>query len=89
MPVNIQRLIQSAKKTFKLDPSKPSELQPADVVRKVRELLKELVVVGGDDGLSVEAQKNATYNFFALLRSSLWPMRRVELQAHHARRLDA
>lgn len=38
---------------------------------QVRELLPKLTVVKGVDRLSVEAQYNATYNFFSLLRSQL------------------
>ena len=41
------------------------------MIKKVRELLPKLEIVKGDDRLSVEAQKNATMNFFALLRSTL------------------
>jgi len=37
----------------------------------VRELSPKLTVVKGVDPLSVEAQYNATYNFFSLLRSQL------------------
>ena len=40
-------------------------------MHKVQKLLSKLGVVYGDDALSREAQKNATYNFFALVRSTL------------------
>mmetsp|Transcript_15235 Transcript_15235/g.35010 ORF Transcript_15235/g.35010 Transcript_15235/m.35010 type:complete len:1631 (-) Transcript_15235:547-5439(-) len=71
LPVNVTRLITNAQRTFKADPSHPTTLSPLTVVRKVRELISKLEVVKGDDPLSIEAQKNATYNFFSLLRSSL------------------
>jgi DNA-directed RNA polymerase II subunit RPB1 len=69
--VNLQRLIKLAQSNYKLEPTKPSTLSPVDVVRKVRELLPKLEIVKGTDRLSVEAQKNATLNFFACIRSTL------------------
>jgi len=69
--VNLQRLIKSAQSLFSIDPNKPSALTPLDIIDKVRELLKRLEVVKGTDGLSIEAQRNATYNFFALIRGTL------------------
>lgn len=69
--VNLQRLIKSAQSQFGIDPAKPSELKPVEIISKVRNLLKELEVVKGTDALSVEAQRNATYNFFALIRATL------------------
>lgn len=38
-------------------------LQVKEVITKVRELCERLVVVIGSDGLSVEAQRNATIMF--------------------------
>lgn len=69
--VNLQRLIKSAQSLFAIDPAKPSILKPTDIITKVRELLSKLEVVKGTDALSVEAQRNATYNFFALIRATL------------------
>ena len=42
-----------------------------EVVGKVRRLSDKLVVVVGEDPLSVEAQRNATILFMSLLRSTL------------------
>ena len=47
------------------------ELQAVNVIESVRSLLNGLVVVPGKDGLSLEAQKNSTILFFALVRSTL------------------
>ena len=69
--VNLSRLIKSAQRSYHLDPAKPSSLSPVEVVCKVQELLTHLHVVKGIDTLSVEAQENATVNFFALIRSTL------------------
>ena len=69
--VNIPRLIKLAQANYKLEPTKPSTLSPVEVVQKVRELLPKLEIVKGTDRLSVEAQKNATLNFFSLIRASL------------------
>jgi len=41
------------------------------IVSKIRELAVKLVVVVGEDSLSVEAQRNATILFMSLLRSTL------------------
>ena len=57
---------------YKIDPTKkPRTLTPVNVIEKVRELLNKLEIVKGDDRLSVEAQKNATILFFALVRATL------------------
>ena len=71
VPVNLTRLIGNAKKTFKVNMNAPSMLKPLDIVHKVKELLTKLDVVVGEDNLSKEAQFNATYNFFAMVRSTL------------------
>ena len=71
LPLNILRLIESAKTKFRIKDGARSDLHPADVIPKVRELLDNLVVVRGDDALSQEAQRNATYLIKALLRSRL------------------
>jgi len=70
-PVNMVRLIRKAQGLYPLDASKPSDLKPIEVITKVRDLLTKLTVVKGTDRLSIEAQYNATYNFFSLLRSQL------------------
>ncbi len=80
VPVNVERLITNAMKKFAVDPKKPSGLSPRTVVSAVRSLLDDLKVVRGDDALSREAQENATYNFFALLRSTLASKRVLQ---HH------
>jgi DNA-directed RNA polymerase II subunit RPB1 len=66
--------IWSAQTRFDCGPSKrppPGALSPTDVVERVRELARKLVVVPGADALSLEAQRNATVTFMALLRASL------------------
>eukprot|EP00771_Trimastix_marina_P000587 gnl/Trimastix_PCT/1604.p1 GENE.gnl/Trimastix_PCT/1604~~gnl/Trimastix_PCT/1604.p1 ORF type:complete len:1642 (+),score=662.43 gnl/Trimastix_PCT/1604:291-4928(+) len=71
LPSNLSRLIWNAQKTFHIDLKRPTELNPAEVVRNVRELGKRLVVVPGSDPISREAQHNATLLFNILLRSTL------------------
>ena len=56
---------------FSIDLNKPSGLKPLDIINSVKDLCTRLEVVKGSDPLSVEAQRNATYNFFALIRSTL------------------
>jgi DNA-directed RNA polymerase II subunit RPB1 len=70
-PGNIRRVIHSAIRQFRIDKSQPSDLHPRTVIEKVSELLTKLVVVVGDDPLSVEAQTNATTLYRILIRSLL------------------
>ncbi|KAA6389256.1 MAG: DNA-directed RNA polymerase II subunit RPB1, partial [Streblomastix strix] len=70
-PVNVARLISTAKKRFTLSPLRPTSLSPADVIRMVNQMLRRLVVVQGEDNISFEAQENAILLFQMLVRSSL------------------
>jgi DNA-directed RNA polymerase II subunit RPB1 len=70
-PGNVRRTIQSAISQFKIYKGKPSDLHPKEAIQKVNELLDRLVVVVGDDPLSVEAQSNATTLYRILVRSLL------------------
>mmetsp|Transcript_6506 Transcript_6506/g.9894 ORF Transcript_6506/g.9894 Transcript_6506/m.9894 type:complete len:1765 (+) Transcript_6506:67-5361(+) len=70
-PGNIRRVLQNAHRQFRIDKSLPSDLHPKDVIQKVNDLLDRLVVVVGDDPLSVEAQTNATTLYRILIRSLL------------------
>ncbi len=68
-----------------------TDLHPDEVVTKVRDLLKNLVVVPGTDDLSREAQYNATLLFCICARSTLAskPMvRAVPPACMHARMLS-
>jgi len=70
-PGNVRRVIHNAIRQFRIDKGKPSDLHPKDVINKVSALLDRLVVVVGDDPLSIEAQLNATTNYRILIRSML------------------
>ena len=70
-PGNIRRVIQNACRQFRIDRGQPSDLHPRTVIQLVSELLEKLVVVVGDDPLSVEAQTNATTLYRILIRSML------------------
>ena len=71
LPINVLRILETAKTTFKIKDGARSDLHPADVIPQVRELLDRLVVVRGQDALSKEGQHNATLLFKAHLRSRL------------------
>ena len=77
LPVNLKRIIWNAQKNYGLvkDVSAPGrerdELQAVHVIESVRSLLHGLVTVPGKDPLSVEAQRNSTILFYALVRSTL------------------
>lgn len=70
-PGNVKRVIQNALRQFQIDKGMPSDLHPKDVVEKIEAMLSRLVVVVGDDVLSVEAQNNATTLYRILVRSYL------------------
>ena len=70
-PGNVRRVIHNAIRQFRADKSRPSDLHPKEVIAQVNSLLERLIVVVGDDPLSVEAQINATTNFRILVRSLL------------------
>jgi DNA-directed RNA polymerase II subunit RPB1 len=70
-PGNVLRVIHNAIRQFRIDRSKPSDLHPRDVMQTIQSLVDRLVVVVGDDPLSVEAQSNATTLYRILIRSLL------------------
>lgn len=71
LPINVIRILDTAKTTFKIKNGARSNLHPAEVIPAVNDLLDRLLVVRGDDTLSQEAQHNATLLFKAQLRSRL------------------
>lgn len=78
LPVNLNRLIWNAQKIFHVDLRNPSSLNPAQVIEGVKRLSEKLVIVSGEDRLSVEAQANATLLFNVHLRSTLCTRRVAE-----------
>jgi DNA-directed RNA polymerase II subunit RPB1 len=70
-PGNVRRVIHNAIRQFRITKNRPSDLHPRTVMEKVNALLERLVVVVGDDPLSVEAQANATTLYRILVRSML------------------
>ena len=71
LPINVLRILETAKTTFKVKPGTDSNLHPAEVIPAVEKLLNRLVIVRGEDALSKEGQHNATLLFSAQLRSRL------------------
>ena len=71
LPINVIRILDTAKTTFKIKHGARSNLDPADVIPQVNQLLDRLLVVRGDDQLSKESQHNATLLFKAQVRSRL------------------
>ncbi|KAL3809055.1 LOW QUALITY PROTEIN: hypothetical protein ACHAXA_001717, partial [Cyclostephanos tholiformis] len=70
-PGNVKRVIHNALRQFQIDKGLPSDLHPKVVIEKIDAMLRRLVVVVGDDILSVEAQSNATTLYRILIRSYL------------------
>ncbi|KAF2093473.1 putative DNA-dependent RNA polymerase II largest subunit [Rhizodiscina lignyota] len=71
LPLNIMRIIETARTKFRIKEGSRSDLHPADVIPKVKELLERLIVVRGDSEIAKEAQESATKLFKILLRSRL------------------
>ncbi|VDD92561.1 unnamed protein product [Enterobius vermicularis] len=78
LPCNLQRMIWNAQKIFRVELRKPTDLNPLKVIEGVRELSKKLVIVGGEDRISKQAQYNATLLMNILLRSTLCSKRMGE-----------
>jgi DNA-directed RNA polymerase II subunit RPB1 len=70
-PGNVRRVIHNAMRQFRIDKSKPTDLHPTEVIQIVNNLLERLIVVVGNDPLSVEAQSNATTLYRILIRTML------------------
>jgi len=72
LPLNLDRMIKSAQARFKIKPQQSvSNLHPIESIQKIRQVLDSLVVIRGEDELSLEAQDSATYLFKCHLRSRL------------------
>ncbi|KAK3310240.1 DNA-directed RNA polymerase II subunit RPB1 [Chaetomium strumarium] len=71
LPLNVARIIETAKKLFKVDDTHRSDLTPKDVIPAVQALLERMVVVRGSDPISKEADYNSTILFKIQLRSRL------------------
>ena len=84
LPLNIRRTILNAQQIFRIDRRQPSDLDPGYIVDEVHSLTKRLIVIRGNDPLSIEAQENATMLFSILLRSSLASKSIIE--EHHLNR---
>ncbi|KAM0329387.1 hypothetical protein ACHAQA_004694 [Verticillium albo-atrum] len=71
LPLNIVRIMETAKKLFNVADFQRSDLTPQDVIPAVAAMLERMTVVRGQDGLSREADYNATILFKAHMRSRL------------------
>eukprot|EP00122_Pirum_gemmata_P006460 Pgem_evm1s5907 len=63
MPVNLRRLLLNAKKLHNIKASTVSDLHPAKIIEGVNQLLDNLIIVPGNDPLSIDAQRSATQLF--------------------------
>lgn len=70
LPVNIPRLIWTAKSRFHVDPNGQSDMSPEYVIEEVRSLLKHLCVISPATGMA-ESQDNAKLLFSIFARSTL------------------
>eukprot|EP00911_Craspedida_sp_UC1_P001705 UC1_evm1s1294 len=81
LPVNLNRLIWNAQKQFNIDARTKSDMSPLHVIERVHDVSERLMVVVGDDPLSVVGQYNATIHFKSHLRSML-ASKRVMTEHH-------
>ena len=77
-PINLKRLIWGARKTFDIDPNRPSDLNPAEVVKKVSTLCEKLVIRPGDDPISKEVCETSSLLLSIFLKSTLASKRVIE-----------
>jgi len=70
-PVNIPRIILNAKKKFGINNQTKSDLDPEYVLEKVKNLKKNLILVKGNDSISMEAQENSTKLIFIMINYNL------------------
>jgi len=70
-PVNIPRIIWNAKKNFGINNQSKSDLHPLEILNKIENLKRQLILVKGNDTLSVEAQENSTKLFYCILHYNL------------------
>jgi len=78
LPVNVERMFTNAKKKFNITSNMTSDLNPREVIERVRTLLDSLVVVRGEDEVSQEAQQYSTFFLKCFLRSTLCSRRIIE-----------
>lgn len=71
LPLNIGRIIETAKRVFNIRETDRSNLRPSDVIPAVQNVLHKMQIVRGSDEISHEADYNATILFKALMRSRL------------------
>jgi DNA-directed RNA polymerase II subunit RPB1 len=71
LPLNIIRILESAKRLFQVDDSQRSDLRPEHVIPAVQRLMDKLMIVRGSDTLSRDAQSDATLLVKAQWRSRL------------------
>jgi DNA-directed RNA polymerase II subunit RPB1 len=88
LPLNIMRTIETAKARFRIKKGAHSDLHPKDVILKVRQMLDNLVVIRGDDPLTVEAQHSATMLVKGLFRCRLAFKRLVQEHSLNTVALD-
>jgi DNA-directed RNA polymerase II subunit RPB1 len=72
LPFNIRRIIESSQRECNINiHSSKSDLNPIDVIDRVDELARSLIIVKGNDPISREAQENATLLIRMMLYSNL------------------
>lgn len=78
LPCNMDRLLWNAKKLFRINAHKTTDLNPLNVVEGVRSLCDTFLIVKGEDRISKQANENATTLMKCLVRSVLCSRRIIE-----------
>lgn len=71
LPINVQRMVDTAKTTFRIKDGAKSDLHPLYAIKKLKDLLDRMIVIRGEDEISMEAQESATLLTKAHIRSRL------------------
>jgi hypothetical protein len=61
LPCNLSRMIWNAQKMFGIKTTQPVDLNPVTVINGVREMSKKLVIVVGEDRLSVAVSEHVYF----------------------------
>ncbi|OAF66258.1 hypothetical protein A3Q56_06013 [Intoshia linei] len=70
LPCNLARLIWDSQQIFEIDKLKHTDISPIAIIDDIVELTDSLTVVSGNDNLSIQANKNATFLMSCLIRST-------------------
>jgi len=78
IPVNLKRLVWSARNAFDIDLTRPSDLHPLTVIEGVNKLCSKLIIRPGDDPISKEVTETSSVLMTSFLKSTQASKRVIE-----------